>query len=42
MSYNKLAIIFDTNTFKLFKCKNLLRTLNVFNIPPKEHHLVYR
>ena len=25
-----------------FKCKNLLQTLNVFKIPPKEHHLVDR
>ena len=26
----------------LFKGKNLLQTLNLFKIPPKEHHLVDR
>ena len=33
-------LFFILRQWNYFKCKNLLQTLNVFEIPAQEHHLV--
>ena len=42
MFCKELPIFFHNNASKFIKCNDLLNTLNVYQIPAKEHQVVHR